>query len=578
MVHPTHFPKAHPAPTSLKTLLYKILFTTLLTGMAFGATPAFSKDKVSETPGDPQKIRQILLLLSDQALRIEKELADLRKLPSTQTVNRKREKLILQLEGVNHNFEALATQLQTEELYLSQQKEGSGWGKELEKLILPLLEAVGDITEKPRKIERLKKRVVALENQLQNFKEGQENIQRLLAMDTQSLDLKDPQVQKYLTALENLKNKYNIELVQVKLEEARRNLENELQGGESLWDSATRSMQEFFKHRGLNLLITVAIFFVLWYLLTKLRVFIVGEKSFIKIPPWTRKLLVTAYSVVVLMLCVISSLVALYFMNDWLLLSVIILFMLAIFWASRQFIPRLFQEVRLALNLGTVKEKERLIWNDVPWEVENISIQVTLVNPLLEGGRLLLPLGVLIGKHSRPVVEDEPWFPSQTGEWVILSDGTYGRVEQQTMEQVVLRLKGNTLKFYSTPEFLAKTPMNLSKGFRYDIEFGLDYSVQSRICDEIPKLFEKGLWTHLKRHYQEGSPDFTFTKVSFDNAGSSSLNLKVIVDTDGHCAESYEDIKRDIQATLVRICNENNLTIPFNQLTVTLPDNLKPKS
>ena len=569
MVHPTH---------PLKALLYKIIFPVLLIWMTCGTAPALSKEKGVETLSDPQKIRQILLLLTDQTLRIEKELADLKKMPSTKTVNKQREKLILQLEGVNHNFESLATQLQTDDLYLNKKREESGWGKELEKLILPILEAVGDITEKPRKIERLKKRVATLENQLKNFQAGQENIQKLLAMDLQSLDPKNPQVKKYLATLENLKNQYNIELVQVKLEEARRNLENESKGGESLWSTATRSMQEFFKHRGLNLLITAAIFFTLWYLLTKLRIFIVGEKSFIKIPPWTRKLLITAYSVVVLMLCVITSLVALYFMNDWLLLSVIILFMLAIFWASRQFIPRLFQEVRLALNLGTVKEKERVIWNGVPWEVENISIQATLVNPLLEGGQLLLPLGVLIGKHSRPIVEDEPWFPSQVGDWVTLSDGTYGRVEQQTMEQVVLRLKGNTMKFYSTPEFLTKTPMNLSKGFRYDIEFGLDYSVQSRICDEIPRLFEKGLWTHLERHYQKDSPDFTYTKVSFDNAGSSALNLKVIVDVEGRCAESYEEIQRDIQSTLVRICNENNLTIPFNQLTVTLPDNLKPKS
>ncbi len=575
MVHPAHPLKAYPVLASVKALLFKIVFPALLIWMACGNAPAFAKEKAVEPPNDPQKIRQILLLLSDQTLRIQKELDGLKNMPATKTVNKRREELILQLDGLNHNFESLATELQTEDFYLGKKKEDSGWSKELEGLILPLLEAVSDVTEKPRKIERLKKRVAALETQLKMFEVGQNNIKSLLTMDNQSLDPKSPQTKKYLATLENLKNKYNIELVQIKLEEARRNLENELESSESLWNAATKTVKDFFKHRGLNLLITVALFFALWYLLTKLRVFIVGEKSFIKIPPWTRKLLVTAYSVLVLMLCVVSSLVALYFLNDWLLLSVIILFMLAIFWASRQFIPRLFQEVRLALNLGTVKEKERLIWNGVPWEVTNLGLQATLVNPHLEGGQLQLPLGALIGKLSRPIVADEPWFPSQTGNWVTLSDGTYGQVEQQTMEQVVLRLKGNTLKFYSTPEFLGTTPMNLSKGFRYDIEFGLDYSVQSRICDEIPQLFEKGLWTHLERHYQKDSPDFTYTKVSFDNAGSSALNLKVIVDVEGHCAERYEEIQRDIQSTLVRICNENNLIIPFNQLTVTLPDNLK---
>lgn len=577
MAHPAHLQKTYPILDSAKAFLLQILIPAFLIWMAFGNAPALSNEKAVEPPSEPQKVRQILLLLSDQMLRIQKELDDLKNMPSTKTINKRREGLIQQLDGLNQNFESLATQLQTEGFYLGKKKD-SGWSEELEGLILPLLQAVGDVTEKPRRIEQLKKRVAALEIRLQLFEVGQRNIQNLLAMDNQELDPKSPQTKIYLANLDDLKNKYNVKLVRVKLEEARRNLAGELQSSESIWDAATRTIKDFFKHRGYNLLITLGIFFVLWFLLTKLRVYIVGEKSFFNIPPWTRKLLVTVYSVLVLMLCVVSSLVALYFLNDWLLLSVIVLFMLGVFWASRHFIPQLFQEMRLALNLGTVKEKERLIWNNVPWEVANLGLQATLVNPYLEGGNLNLPLRVLIGKYSRPIVEDEPWFPSRTDDWVVLSDDTYGRIEQQTMEQVVLRLKGNTLKFYSTQEFLSKTPMNLSKGFRYDIEFGLDYSVQSRICDEIPQLFEKGLWTHLERHYQKDSPDFTHTKVSFDNAGSSSLNLKVIVEVEGRCAESYEEIERDIQSTLVRICNENNLVIPFNQLTVTLPDNLKPKA
>ena len=576
MAHPTYPFKVNSALSPIKSLLFKIVLPAFLIWMAFGAAFAFSQEQESEPSSDPKKIREILLLVSDQILRIQKELEGFKNMPSTKTVNKQREELILQLDGLNRNFESLATQLQTDDFYLDEKKD-SGWSKELEGLIMPLLEAVSEVTEKPRRIERLKKKVAALESQLAMFEIGQNNINNLLTMDNQTLDPENPQTKKYLATLNSLKNKYNTDLVQATLEETRRSLESELESTESIWDAGTRMTKDFFRHRGLNLLITVAIFIVLWYLLTKMRIFIVGEKSFIKIAPWTRKILVTAYSILVLILCVVSSLVALYFLNDWLLLSVIILFMLAIFWASRQFLPRMFQEVRLALNLGTVKENERLIWNGVPWKVDNLGLQATLVNTHLEGGQLQLPLGTLIGKLSRPVVEGEPWFPSQTGDWVILSDDTYGQVEQQTMEQVVLRLKGNTLKFYSTQEFLSSTPMNLSKGFRYDIEFGLDYSVQSRICDEIPKLFEKGLWTHLERHYQEDLPDFTYTKVSFDNAGASALNLKVIVDVEGRCAERYEEIKRDIQSTLVRICNENNLTIPFNQLTVTLPDNLNTK-
>ncbi|MDH3256530.1 MAG: hypothetical protein OEM27_02835, partial [Nitrospinota bacterium] len=81
-----------------------------------------------------------------------------------------------------------------------------------------------------------------------------------------------------------------------------------------------------------------------------------------------------------------------------------------------------------------------------------------------------------------------------------------------------------------------------------------------------------------ERHYRKNLPDFTHTKVSFDHAGSSALNLKVLVHVEGRCAERYEEFRRDIQTALVRICNENNLVIPFNQLTVTLPGNMQSKT
>ena len=177
-------------------------------------------------------------------------------------------------------------------------------------------------------------------------------------------------------------------------------------------------------------------------------------------------------------------------------------------WTSRQWIPKFLQEIKLIVDLGTVREGERMIWQGVPWLVEEIRLQAILVNERLEGGVLRLPLHDLVGEHSRPVVENEPWFPTQTMDWVLLSDNSYGRVENQTMEQVVLKLKGGALKYYATADFLTQNPINISNGFRYCIQFGLDYAVQSRICDDIPRLFEEGIKKHLNHHF-EGHPPRT---------------------------------------------------------------------
>jgi hypothetical protein len=153
---------------------------------------------------------------------------------------------------------------------------------------------------------------------------------------------------------------------------------------------------------------------------------------------------------------------------------------------------------------------------------------------------------------------------------VILADTTYGQVQNQSMEQVIIKLKGDALKTYTVENYLAQTPLNISQGFRFSIEFGLDYSVQEKVCDEIPQLFDQGLRKKLQSHFEGEPPDFNFMEVKFDNAGNSSLNLMILVHVDGRCAEFYEELQREIQSALVSLCNENHLVIPFNRLTVDL--------
>ena len=75
MILPAYSQTEQPALIPFKNLFLKIIASWhLLIWMACGSTLAFSKEKAVETPSDPQKVRQILLLLSDQTLRIEKEL------------------------------------------------------------------------------------------------------------------------------------------------------------------------------------------------------------------------------------------------------------------------------------------------------------------------------------------------------------------------------------------------------------------------------------------------------------------------------------------------------------------------
>lgn len=74
--------------------------------------------------------------------------------------------------------------------------------------------------------------------------------------------------------------------------------------------------------------------------------------------------------------------------------------------------------------------------------------------------------------HSRPNGERELWFPTDENDWVILSDGTYGKVVQQTPDYVHLVKLGGSRKIIPTADFLSLHPENISRNFRLTVVFG----------------------------------------------------------------------------------------------------------
>jgi hypothetical protein len=518
------------------------------------------------------KLQRHLILITKKTIVLEKEIDALRKKSETKENLQKIIDLQTQIDRLNLNFDSRATNLSLKDSSLKK-KEKSPWAKQLEDITAPLLQAIRDLTEKPRKVDSLKKRISSLANTLAIHKEASQNLIELENTRKNVERSSKPEDKRYLSRLALLQNKYDPELTRLNLEEAKKDLEEILSSDESLLDSAKNQVKDFFKNRGKNLLITIATFCGLWWLLNRLRRWILRLNLFAQLSPAFGKLFSAAYNIFILIICLIVGLACLYFFNDWLLISLIVMILLLVAWTSRQYLPTFLQEIKLIVNLGTVREGERFIWNSVPWLVRDIGLSAILVNENLQGGELRLPVRDLIDKHSRPVVEGEPWFPTKVKDWVILNDGSYGCVKHQTLEQVVLRMKGDSLKFYSTIEFMNHSPLNISTGFRYCIELGLDYKVQGRIGEEIPTLIENGLKNILAKFFTGNSPDFTFLEVRFDNPAASSLNLMIIVHADGKCADRYEENRREIQTALVQICNENNLTIPFSQLTVNMADN-----
>ncbi len=519
-------------------------------------------------------IKKQLFQITQRKLKIKDELELLKSGPQTKEAIDRIEDLRSERKELSRNFESIAAHINGEDLI--KKEEGTmNWLDELQELTMPLLQAIHEISEKPRKIDKLKSKIEILKSQITKYEIADKKISDLKIYGENDKDIDQKILQSYQKQLDRLQAKYNSEFLKFKLEEAERKLATIQTAKSSIFDVVKASFGKFFKERGRNLLIAAMTFLGLWWGL--LRVYgILNQRSFFsnRLNPQLRRLIRTISNLLIVFVCVLASLISLYLLDDWLLLSIAILFLMALAWTSRQLIPNIMKELRIIMNLGTVREGERIIWKGVPFLVKEIGLYTTLVNDQLEGGIIRMPVGELIGQHSRPVVDSEPWFPTQKGDWIILDDEAYGRVESQTMEQVVLYTYAS-LKYYPTSDFLSLKPRNLSKGYRLVIKFGLDYGVQSRICDEIPQLFKEGLKKYLTYYYGKEPSVIDSLNVNFESAGESSLNLIILVKVNGLYGEDYHPLKWDVNKYLVKICNDNNLVIPFSQITVSLSDDVK---
>jgi len=493
---------------------------------------------------------------------IKQALAELNKsIPTRETLERIAQ-LQIELNHLDANFEAQSTQLSQNEINFKKKSEDSWLGK-VQAMTKPIINILHRLSEKPRKIDALQEEIEILERKISKSSMANKSLDAMSEI-SKSLETKNTnQLQKYKDRFEELKIKYNPQILKLELETARGNLQK-LEGNQkTLLDLTSELIEEFFSVRGKNILFALGAFLGVWWILNKLGKILINRSQF-------GKAFKTAYGFLTITACIGSSILVLFLRNDWLLLSVVSLILLAVFWTSRQIIPQFFNELKMVMNLGSVKEGERIIWEGLPWLVKEVGMHTTIENKNLENGVFSVPISYLIDLHSRSVVEDEPWFPTEKGDWVFLSDKTYGKILFQTVEQIVV-LSDGSKKFYPTQEFLNLNPINLSTGFDLFIEFGLSHSAQQQIPDEIPQLFESEIQKQFRERIEKKPADFHELSVMFSEITPASLNLMVIAKIDGRLASDYYFIRKEINSALVRICNSNGFAIPSNQLTIDFP-------
>lgn len=463
-----------------------------------------------------------------------------------------------QLADLRRQFESMASGIEVQEIGDADAQ--FNLNDEVVSVLRPVIDQLKKATEGPREIERLRTRLELVRDQRALVEQALRRVQ-LRIDDPQSADF----AAQLATAKQSLENRLrglrDSEAVTLQQKEQRESQQR------SLFESGTEVLSDFFRNRGLNLAIGIGTLLLVAFGLRFLGRSLGLTKSRRSRPSSIYgRLASVLFGAFVAVASVGAMLIAFYAANDWLLLLLTLVFLLGMGWASLRMLPVFFEHMRLLLNLGSVREGERIMFQGLPWKVDRLKVYTQLINPKLTGGLMRLPIKDLAGFHSRPIGADEVWFPTSRGDWVLLDDGSRWQVMMQSPDLVQLKEIGGAHLTCRTEDFLAMKARNLSHDFAVGLTFGVDYAHQAVVTRQIPGLVQSRVREELRT--MVGPDNLIDLRVEFKEASASSLDLLILAQCRGAVARDYARIQRAMSRVMVDACTEHGWTIPFTQVTL----------
>ena len=339
------------------------------------------------------------------------------------------------LAQLRENFNEVATGIALQQATSKKAEVELDWRQRILDLLSPVLNEVRRLTTRPRELSQLR-------TQIEHDQAQRSLAQRALDhLDTLTGQLSDPTLAPDLQRLRHEWEAHRQE-INTQLSITTQQLEQKRSEQQPFAETVKDLLQIFFRSRGRNFLLACLAFAVFWLTFQWFYGWMQGKGLFRrKRPQFSVRLLNVVVTFFKVFGATVSALLVLYLFEDWVLLTLAIVFMMGLAWTSKSALPRIWGEMLLLLNMGTVREGERLSYNGIPWLVQSLNFSALLVNPELAGGRLRLPLHDLFALRSRSFEPEEPWFPSRLGDWVLLDDATLGKVILQTPELVRLILE-----------------------------------------------------------------------------------------------------------------------------------------
>ncbi len=444
-------------------------------------------------------------------------------------------------------------------LFVEQAEEAFSWEENLGDIVKPIVAEIKNATAESRKIAELRKTKAEYSERADAASEAIGRIESILAAEVPA-ELRQT-LQEQLTVWQRRESVAKNQVGAADLQ-----LQQILAAQRSLMESSKDFFRGFMSSRGMSLLFGVFAFLVVFFGVR--LAFLAWQKRRQTRGSLTLndRILNLSVRVGAVLFGMLASIIVFNLRSDWFLLSIVLVLFLGLSWVSIKALPRYVEAVSFVLNLGPVREGEILEFQGVLWRVESIGFKTYLRNERLEGGWLRVPYKSLLDRISRARGESELLFPTEKGDWILLNDALT-EVVVQTPNQVMVRHEGGAEVSLPVADFVAAHPVNLSRGYRLETVFGIDYAHQSLATSEIPGAMSAALRKGLDEIAPTGG--VKAVSVNFASAGASSLDFEIEVDLDGSVAKDRQRLSFAIQRILVDLCTERNWEIPFPQLAVT---------
>lgn len=435
------------------------------------------------------------------------------------------------------------------------------WQQEVLQILQPFFAQMQRATEKARIKDLLIENNRELENKIAIAAAGLETLNNIdvKALSPQSLKMLEKVNEEWSDKLKSLEHQKNI--VEFKLQD--------LTDTRNFFVKFTDNLWVFIKNEGVAFVFAIIVSVGFYYIINLfiIRYAAYQQKDRKRALNFKWRLLLLILQAINILFALALFLVILHTSGNIMLFGVIvlILFMLAI--SFRSAIPKYMNRLRVFLNLGQAREGERIIYNDVPWEISKINLNnVYLTNPLLDNGELRVTIDLIEKFYSRVTVTDELWFPSRKNDYLLLPDKRIVKVIRQTPEAVYLDHDGATIVM-PTAEFYKLKFSNLSRGYSLTLNLTLSEDPMQRISlTEIKEHMIDNIKAEIPKADESLSNAIKEISLSIRQLlTATTTSYQIIVEMAGGSAKSYLIAKGALNSTVINTARANKWDIQLTE-------------